>query len=413
MLRVTNDLLVSAGCGSSTFLATIDLTAAFDTVNHCKLLDRLTSCFGVTGSALHLISSYLIGRSQYVKVGEYAAPTTLCTLGVPQGSVLGPLLFTAYIAPVSDVIESYGIRHHKYADDITLYIRTLEDANLAREKLLSCANAVRGWCMANDLMINCAKSELIEFGTSSQLKKSESKSSYTVAGASVAVGQSVQIVGLTLDSNLTFDQHVSKVCSACSFHTKALRHIRPYLDITTANAIACNSVGSRLDYCNAVMSGMSAHNIARLQRAQNNAARVVCRASNRSSATALLHKLHWMPVAQRIDFKVALITFKAIVNSQPSYINELISVYKPSRQLRSSNEHRLVLPSRDNRTVLAGRAFQNYAPKVWNSLSEDLRSLALRDTVDNDSDSRLSVNAFKSRLKTELFCAAFANFEGH
>ena len=63
--------------------------------------------------------------------------------------------------------------------------------------------------------------------------------------------------------------------------------------------------------------------------------------------------------------------------------------------------------------MLAGRAFQNYAPKVWNSLSEDLRSLALRDTVDNDSDSRLSVNAFKSRLKTELFCAAFANFEGH
>jgi hypothetical protein len=225
MLRVTNDLLVSAGTGSSTFAVTLDLTAAFDTVNHGKLLKRLSREFGVTDMALKWLSSYLDGRKQYVKVGTAVANTTTCASGVPQGSVLGPLLFASYIAPAARLIRAHNIRHHAYADDITLYAEIGADPQTSRTKVLDCASDVGRWFMENDLLLNAAKSEVIEFGTKHQLKKSTSSTSYSTSGANIIPSDHVKILGVTLDANLTFDRQISSTCSACAMHTKALRHI--------------------------------------------------------------------------------------------------------------------------------------------------------------------------------------------
>jgi Reverse transcriptase (RNA-dependent DNA polymerase)/Endonuclease-reverse transcriptase len=404
MLKISNDLLVSAGSGSAVSLVTLDLTAAFDTVNHAKLCDRLTHEFGIVGTARDWLSSYLSGRHQFVKVGSAISTTTACSAGVPQGSVLGPLLFSAYIGPVSRLIDSTGVRHHAYADDVTLYIQLGVDARTARSTLIDCAAAVGNWFLENDLLLNASKSEVIEFGTTAQLKKLPPAPAYVIAGVDIVPVDSVKILGITLDNKLSFDKQVSAICSACAFHTRALRHIRPLLDTDTANAIACSSVGSRLDYCNSLLAGISSHNIMRLQRAQNNAARAVCRASRRCSVTPLLRQLHWLPVAQRIDYKVALLTFKALSTNSPPYIRDLIVPYSPHRALRSSTENRLTVPMHNNKSALASRAFQNYAPKVWNALSSELRELGTPANI----DPTVSVNCFKRRLKTELFNAAFS-----
>jgi len=141
---------------------------------------------------------------------------------------------------------------------------------------------------------------------------------------------------VTLDWNLKFDQHVSDVCSSANFHLRAIRHIRSRIDKDTASTIVCSLIGSKLDYCNAVLAGISDYNIMRLQRVQNSAAKIVYNVKGRCSASALLRELHWLPVAQRIDYKIGLMSFKILANHQPSYLTPLLIQHHPPRQLLSS-----------------------------------------------------------------------------
>jgi hypothetical protein len=403
MVRIVNDLLAASGSGSPTLLLTLDLTSAFDTVDHLKLVERLRSDFGVAGPALDWVASYLDDRHQFVRVGPFSAQTTACSCGVPQGSVLGPLLFVAYIAPVSTLIKSYGVLDHAYADDITIYTPVGSDRLAAQTTLLQCADAVSDWFMRNDLLVNASKSEVIAFGNASQLERLPIDETYSVAGASVKPTDSVKIVGVTLDSKLSMNNFISAKCSSCSLQIKALRHIRPLLDLSTANALACSAIVSRLDYCNAVLTGSNAHNLSRLQRVQNHAAKVVCQSSRSDSASKSLAKLHWLPVKQRIEYKCALLTFKSLLTGSPAYIRDLVTIYTPARSLRSSGANLLVVPS--CRTVFASRAFAQFAPILWNSFPDDLRAF-LCMAVDSGTCSLSSLNLFKSRLKTFLFATA-------
>ena len=169
-------------------------------------------------------------------------------------------------------------------------------------------------------------------------------------------------------------------------------HIRPLLNRDAANTVACSMVSSRLDYCNAVLYGVTGHNISRLQRVQNTLARVVCTAPYRSSATHLRKSLHWLPVAERITFKIAMLTFKVRSNHLPAYLDELIINYAPPRSLRSTTQGLLIEPR--TRTKIASRAFGSAAPWVWNSLPTDVRTAT-------------SIDLFRTKLKTHLFNVAY------
>ena len=173
----------------------------------------------------------------------------------------------------------------------------------------------------------------------------------------------------------------------------ALRHIRPLISHKLACQIACSIVASRLDYCNSILYGTSSYNILRLQRVQNNLARVVCRESARAHAAPLLHKLHWLPIECRIKYKIATITFNTLHNQSPSYLHNSISLYKPKRTLRSSSAHLLSTPSTVNQLTDITKAYHHSAPAVWNSLSLSTRSAP-------------SLSVFKQSLKSELFNVA-------
>jgi len=118
----------------------------------------------------------------------------------------------------------------------------------------------------------------------------------------------VKLLGMTLGSTLSFDKHVIKVTRSCHYHIHALRHIRPLLTLDTAKAMAVTIVGSRLDYCNSLLCGMSQTNINRLQRVQNILAQVVAWAPWTVSSLDIRHDVHWLPVSHRINFKLSLLT---------------------------------------------------------------------------------------------------------
>ena len=104
-----------------TVLVALDLSAAFDTIDHAVLLNRLLVTFGVTGTALNWIKSYLTARTSFVKIGSISSSTISLDTGVPQGSVLGPLLFTLFTTPIGEIISRFGL-FHQYADDTQIYI---------------------------------------------------------------------------------------------------------------------------------------------------------------------------------------------------------------------------------------------------------------------------------------------------
>ena len=209
----------------------------------------------------------------------------------------------------------------------------------------------------------------------------------------------VKVLGVTIDSKLSFDKHIGNICSAAFFHLQGLKHIRKSLDKFTAKSVACSIIGSRLDYCNAILAGVSEHSISRLQRVQNSAARVVLNVGRKSSATNSLRELHWLPVSHRIDFKISLLTFKALTSNEPIYLRSMLETHVPIRSTRSSTVHSLVQPFCD--TSFASRAFNVYAPRLWNKLPSVLRAAALPSTQS------LSVNSFKRSLKTLHFKSAF------
>ena len=190
--------------------------------------------------ALDWLRSYVTGRKQFVKLGRHTSSTVECTSGVPQGSVLGPILFTLYTAPVGDVITSHGVGYHQYADDTQLfYAISASEIDSKLPIIEECSKAVKRWFLENDLLLNADKSEVMLVGTAAQLRKMDHIRTVNVADAVLPVSEKVKSLGVILDNQLKFGDHVNSVAKACNYHIWALRHIRHLLTTDIAQTLAC------------------------------------------------------------------------------------------------------------------------------------------------------------------------------
>jgi Reverse transcriptase (RNA-dependent DNA polymerase)/Endonuclease-reverse transcriptase len=401
LLKILDDVYRNAGQLQSTLLIGLDLSAAFDTIDKSTLIARLRRSFGVEELALDWISSYLSDRSQHFRVGSSRSPPSFCEHGVPQGSVLGPILFSLYIAPVANVISAFNVNHHQYADDTQLYI-ALDHINPGDTcSLTPCTAAVCRWFLLNGLSLNPNKSEAILLGTPPASRHTGNPLTVNIAGAIIPVSPTLKSLGVTLDSKLSFQQHINSVCKASYFHLRSMRHVRSCLPPQILRTVACSIVSAKLDYCNSIMFGTTNENIHRLQLVQNSLARLVTGTRKFDHITPVLAKLHWLPVSHRITYKIAVITHKILSTSQPGYL--FCSIHR--RQLpdtvattRSTAHNHLTLPNiRNFRSEFSRRGFSNSAPAIWNNLPSDI------------TDTSVSRDVFVKRLKTHLFRLAYAD----
>ena len=204
-------------------LVDLDLSAAFNTIDHQVLVRRLEHTFGVKGPALGWAKSYLKGRSCFVKVGNAMSTTLSSDTGVQQGSVLGPLLFALFATPLGDVISSIGVKFHQYTDNTQIYLAVSKDSlSKTTLDLAGCTDAVYEWLLHNSLALNPDKSEVAMFGTAQRVGKLNQSASVAVAGVQIALIDHVKSQGVTLDSHLSFDKYINNICRACYFHIRGL-----------------------------------------------------------------------------------------------------------------------------------------------------------------------------------------------
>ena len=252
LVKVHNDILRAIDDNRSVLLLLLDLSAAFDTVDHSTLLLRLRTRFGVKGSALAWFESYLASRKYYVQVEGYKSSLRSLDSGVPQGSVLGPLLYVLYTSPVADIIKSHDLQYHFYTDDTQLYITfktdSADDACLAKSRVEHCVEEIDRWMISNKLKLNDDKTELIVF--SSKFRPRPCLSNVQIGSECIEHSNTVRNLGVLFDQTLSFGEHVSKLCKSSHYHLRNISKIRKYLDENSTETLVHAFVSSKLDYCN-------------------------------------------------------------------------------------------------------------------------------------------------------------------
>jgi len=397
LLRLYNDLLVASDQGQVSGLCLLDLTAAFDTVDHELLLERLDHSFGVRGLAKEWFTSYLTGRSYSVIYGGKSSAIVQVTCSVPQGSVLGPLLFILYTADLAELAAKFGVSLHAFADDNQLHVHCdVSDVMSSVDALEQCVAAISRWMTANRLKLNASKTELLWAGTRHTVMSllRDHDLTLTLGTDTAAIADAVRVLGVVFTPDLALDKHATAVSAKCFYQLRQLRRVRRSLDRDSAAILVHAFVTSRVDYGNSLLANAPRSWTDKMQRVMNAAARVISgtRKFDRGLSEFIRDDLHWLNVPQRVTFKLCLLVYKCMHGLAPQYLAELcvpVADVTGRRQLRSAARGLLDFPRYCLKNY-GRRAFSYAGPHAWNSLPDTLRQSP-------------NIDCFKRSLKTFLF----------
>ena len=388
LIKVFNDIGTTLDAGRNALLTLLDLSSAFDTLDHEILFERLHSRFGHTGKVLSWIKSYFSQRSEVVSINGILSNPQPVKSGVPQGSILGPLLFNLYISPIEDLAQAHAISILFYADDAQIYL-SLSPSNTAEPILLleSCLSDLNVWFSENKLVCNPSKTNIIYFSPRSRI--SPVNFSIKFGPSVLHPVDNVLNLGVIWDKHMSLKPHINKICKTASLSLYRLGALRAYLDIFTLERLVHAFISCRLDYCNALFVGLPARELHRLQSIQNTAARLIHGSKKYDHITPILKSLHWLPVKARIDYKILLTTYKILNGFCPTYLTNQIHLSESRYHLRSTSSGLLRQPSYRTKNY-GSRIFSFSSPHLWNSIPTTIRNAG-------------SVEIFKKHIKTHLF----------
>ena len=392
LVKVHNDISLALDKNKSVILVLLDLSAAFDTVDHDILIKRLETLFNIKDNALEWFKSYLTNRHQTVKISNARSDEVELKCGVPQGSILGPVLFTAYTTPLGLIAAKHNINFHCYADDIQLYCtfttNNREELQLNKTNIQTCIKDIKTWMRINYLKLNDKKTELLVI-TRKNKTNIFKDFSLKIDNETIETKNQIRNLGVMFGEFNTMNGHIQTTCKNAYYQIRHIYKIRRFLTQEATKTLVHGLVLSKIDYSNALLQGLPKIQIKKLQRLQNCAARLITKTRKFDHITPILIQLHWLPIEARILYKTLVITFKAKHNLGPPYLNELIVDYNPSRPLRSQDKNLLMEPTY-NTDRYGAQAFRNSAPRCWNKLPSEIREAPILDT-------------FKKQLKFYLF----------
>ena len=383
LLKVVNDLYSSFDMNMPSVVVLLDLSAAFDTVDHNKLLSILEKEIGIAGTALKWFESFLKGRSQKVKIGSTYSEEIELLYGLAQGSVLGPPLFKIYIRSLYRYVEPTSFRIEGFADDhqlIKQFLVCLQRKALG-EDIVNCLNHISAWMNEFFLKLNPTKTKIMVIAPPSIQPEIIIRGVF-LQKECIRFVQSAKNLGVALDDELSFTVHINNIVKSSFVFIKKLSQIKGYLSEEQLQQLVSSDVFMKLDYCNSLFYGINSALVKKMQHVQNCAARLVSKAKLPSgSLDKFMFDHHWLKMKYRPLYKILLIVHHCLQENAPTEILELI---KPGESQRT-----LHLRETSFNNKYGCRAFSHAGPKLWNLLPRAIR-------IEADTEQ------FKKRLKSFL-----------
>ena len=368
LLRATNNWSINIDKGHINGVIFIDLKKAFDTVNHEIIIRKLQN-YGLDRNALAWFQSYLSNRSQKCLVNGKLSDSRPITCGVPQGSIIGPLLFLVYINDLPNCLDLAV--PNMFADDtnVSLSADNLNDLQITINSELHNLNS---WLKANKLSLNIAKTEFMVIGSWQKLSQlATDQIEIQIEGIRIERVYDTKSLGLYIDDKLSWSCHIDEISRKIASGISALRRVRPFISTKIAVMIYKALILPHMDYCCQVWDGLSNHLSDKLQKLQNRAARVVTKSNYETRTATLLDSLQWDALHTRRNKLKAILMYKSLNKLAPEYLKELFLPKRSKYDLRD-NEGKLVLPL--PRTNYLKRAFSYSGADLWNKLPHEVRN---------------------------------------
>ena len=373
---VQDYILKNMDNGYATGVIFIDLKKAFDTVDHDILIKKLKH-YGIDNRELSWFKSYLENRSQTVNVNSTLSDFQPINIGIPQGSILGPLLFIIFVNCLPCVVQE--CKTVMYADDTSLMYKAKNVSDL-QNQLKSCLSKVADWFKANKLTLNVDKTKFMIFGTSRTLGKFHDIQ-LTYNNNIIERVDEFKYLGVKLDSNLSWSAHVDYLCKNVSKRTGIIKRMKYFLPHQTIVMLSNALVIPHFDYGSTVWSNFSAEFQNKVQVLHNSLARIILSADIRTPINEMMETLQWVKLDKRWHEQLLLIVFKCLRNMSPSYLSSQFEFVHDnhSHLTRNHTSNTLVVPKFTSNSGL--RTFHVRAAYAWNNLPSNVRSELLNMTV--------------------------------
>ena len=285
------------------------MTAAFDTIDFTILLSRLSN-IGITGTAFNWFKSFITTRTYSVKINSSFSQPYPLNFGVPQGSVLSPILFSIYLRPLSKLLQSYTLlKYNIYADDIVLH--TFATNSTQNNYFQDCINSTTNWLTNNNLLINSNKTKLINI--------SRTRTAFPniyIGTDNITPITSTKYLGITISQDLSTEIHVKDILKSASYNVYNLKKIRPFISLNTAKILSTSLIISKLNYCNSFLYKINTTLLKKCDSVINRCIRIIFKIPYTDYSTSISElgsKINWHNTKQSIIYKILTITHKAIV----------------------------------------------------------------------------------------------------
>ena len=370
---VSNNLFEACDKNMASVVLLLDLSAAFDTVDHEKLLDILENEIGITDIALKWFREFLSDRTQTVQIGDSISDAQKLLFGVIQGSILGPRLFNIYIRSIYKRVGPTKFEIVGFADNHQLikhFVLTLKFTALG-DDIRNCLQVISDWMNEHFLCLNQTKTKILVVAPPS-VKEKIIINGILLDDTCIRFVDSAKNLGMIIDSVLNFQEQIEKLVKSCFMTIRKLSKVKYYLSQMQLQTLVSSLIFSKLDYCNSLYYGLPEYTIKKLQHVQNCAARLVSetclvwknKIPYNSSLDHVYHSLHWLRIKFRIIYKVLLIVHNCLHDNAPEDISALIS-YATSQRSMKLKETRTCNSYGD-------RAFSHIGPKLWNLLPNEI-----------------------------------------
>lgn len=303
----------------------LDLKRAFETISRERLLDKLCKC-GIGGRVYKWFKNYLTDRKQIVKIGDTYSDEKDINYGVPQGSVLGPLLFVLYMNDIGDVIKY--CRFHLFADDMLLFIVGKDKCEMER-RINEDLQHIWGWLNTNKLKINVKKTKAMVIGTRSCLRSMIGNNGLNIEieGQQIEIVERFKYLGVIIDPELKFNQHVDYVCKKISKKLGVLRRCSGYLSLWSRKLVYNTIVLPHFNYMSSILYLANKTDKRRLQLLQNRGMRAILKCSRYTSVRNMLGRLQWLKVDDLLEVAVMKFVHKCKLKEQPEYCVEKLTTF--------------------------------------------------------------------------------------